>query len=91
MRRGKLTPDIWPMGRTQYGQLTTISLRPDGGYINEMSVNPAVSLSTIGLTEHPYISFRICLKSDAAHPGGVNIFGEKYGDHPQGICMRVVY
>ncbi len=91
IRRGKLTPDIWPMGRTQYGMLTTISLRPDGGYINESLVNPKVNLSTVALDEHPYISFRICIKEDAANKGGVNIFGEKYGDYAQGISMRVVY
>lgn len=91
VRRGKCTPDIWPMGRTQYGLLTSISLRQDGGYINESPVNPAVSLSTVGLDEHPFISFKVCIKSDAVNIGGVNIFGEKYGDHPQGICMRAVY
>lgn len=91
VRRGKCTPDIWPMGRTQYGLLTSISLRQDGGYINESPVNPAVSLSTVGLDEHPFISFKVCIKSDAVNIGWVNIFGEKYGDHPQGICMRAVY
>ena len=91
VRRGKCTPDIWPMGRTQYGLLTSISLRQDGSYINESPVNPAVSLSTVGLDEHPFISFKVCIKSDAVNIGGVNIFGEKYGDHPQGICMRAVY
>lgn len=91
VRRGKCTPDIRPMGRTQYGLLTSISLRQDGGYINESPVNPAVSLSTVGLDEHPFISFKVCIKSDAVNIGGVNIFGEKYGDHPQGICMRAVY
>lgn len=47
--------------------------------------------NTVGLDEHPYISFKVCVKPNAANIGGVNIFGEKYGDHPQGICMRAVY
>lgn len=91
VRRGKLTPDIWPTGRTQYGMLTTISLRPDGGYINEVLVNPKINLSTVGLEKHSYISFKICIYEDATNKGGVNIFGEKYGDYPQGIGMRIVY
>lgn len=91
VRRGMLTPDIWPMGRTQYGMLTTISLRPDGGYINESLVNPKTDLNSVGLDEHPYISFKVCIREDATNVGGVNIFGEKYGDYPQGISMRVVY
>lgn len=79
------------MGRTQYGMLTSISLRPDGGYINEALVNSGTNLSTVGLDGQYYISFKICIREEAVNKGGVNIFGEKYGDYPQGICMRVVY
>ncbi len=91
MRRGRLTPDIWPMGRSQYGLMTTVSLRQDGGYINGALVNPAITPETAELDAHPYISFEIRAKPDAENAGGVNIFGEKYGDYPQGICMRIVY
>lgn len=91
VRRGKLTPDTWPLGRTQYGLLTTISLRHDGSYINEEPVNPLTTLDNVDLFEHLYISFEIKIKDDARNIGGINIFGEKYGDYPQGICMRIVY
>lgn len=46
---------------------------------------------TAQLDAHPYISFEIRAKPEAENAGGVNIFGEKYGDYPQGICMRIVY
>ena len=91
MRRGKLTPSTWPSGRTQYGLLVIISLRADGGYINGTLVNSQISLKSVDLTEHPYISFKIQIKDDAKNKGGINIFGEKYGDYPQGICMRIIY
>ncbi len=91
MRRGRLTPDIWPIGRSQYGLMVTVSLKPDGSYINGSLTNPDVTLKTAGLYDQAYISFEIRLKPDAVHPGGINIFGEKYGDYPQGICMRIVY
>lgn len=91
VRRGKLTPNTWPMGRTQYGLLTTVSLRPDGGYINENLVNARTTLDTVGLYDTHFIAFEIRIKADANHKGGINIFGEKYGDYPQGICMRIVY
>lgn len=29
--------------------------------------------------------------SVARYVGGINIFGEKYGDYPQGITMQMVY
>ncbi len=91
IRRGKLTPSCWPSGRTQYGLLTVVSLRPDGGYINGTLVNPQISLHLIHLEEQPYISFKIQIKENAKNKGGINIFGEKYGDYPQGICLRITY
>ena len=33
-RRGRLTPNVWPIGLTQYGFMTGVSLRKDGCYIN---------------------------------------------------------
>lgn len=91
IRRGKLTPSCWPSGRTQYGLLTVVSLRPDGGYINGTLVNPQITLHQIHLEEQPYISFKIQIKENAKNKGGINIFGEKYGDYPQGICLRITY
>lgn len=91
IRRGKLTPNVWPMGRSQFGLLTNISLRADGGYINKILVNPELTLDNAGLYDRPYVSFEIRIKDDAANQGGINIFGESYGDFPQGICMRIVY
>lgn len=90
-RRGNLTPAVWPAGRTQYGLLTTISLRPDGSYINGTLVNPDITLVNINLKEKPCISFRIEIKENAKNIGGINIFGKEYGDYPQGILMRIIY
>lgn len=91
IRRGKLTPAIWPSGRTQYGLLTTVSVKPDGGYINEILVNKQISLNKIHLEDSPYISFKIQIKEDAKNKGGINIFGSEYGDYPQGICLRIIH
>jgi predicted transcriptional regulator len=90
-RRGKLTPDRWPIGRTQFGLLTTISIRETGTYINEVLVNPSMTLEDLALFDTPYLSLRIEVKEDAKHVGGINLFGEKYGDYPQAIRMHLVY
>lgn len=90
-RRGKLTPAIWPNGRTQYGLLKTFSIRENGGYIDHMPVNPSISIKQLELDKCPYIALRIGIKEDAKHIGGINIFGEKYGDYPQGIIMTFTY
>ena len=38
-----------------------------------------------------YIPLRIGIHADAAHVGGINLFGEKFGDFAQGIVVRVGY
>lgn len=90
-RRGKLTPPAWPNGRTQYGILKTFSLREDGGYVDGEPVKRSVRLDDIKLKDKPYISLKIEIKEDARHIGGINVFGERYGDYPQGIVMNLVY
>lgn len=90
-RRGKLTPSAWANGRTQYGLLKSFSLRDDGGYLDGQRVNSLVCLEQIKLQEKPYISLKIEIKDSAKYIGGINIFGETYGDHPQGIVMRLSY
>jgi predicted transcriptional regulator len=34
---------------------------------------------------------RIGIKDTAKNIGGLNLFGEKFGDHPQNIQMRLDY
>lgn len=90
IRRGKLTPEVWPSGLTQFGLLTSVSLRQNGAYINKKPVNESISLENIDFTKDPYISFKIEIKENAENIGGINIFGEKYGDHAQNINLRIV-
>lgn len=90
-RRGRLTPPAWPNGRTQYGILKTFSVQENGGYLDGRLVNTRVTLDALNLHANPYISLRIEIKKDAQHIGGINLFGEKYGDYPQGVVMELVY
>lgn len=90
-RRGRLTPASWPNGRTQYGLLKTFSVRENGGYLDGQPVNPNVTLKDLDIQEKPYITLKIEVRKDAVHVGGINIFGEKYGDFPQGIVMSLIY
>lgn len=90
-RRGHLTPQSWPNGRTQYGILKTFSIREDGGYVDGERVNRHVNLAALSIQDNPYISLKIEIKDDAKNIGGINIFGERYGDYPQGIIMNLLY
>ena len=90
-RRGRLTPPVWPNGNTQYGFLKTFSVRENGSFLDGKPENPMISLKDLSLGEKPYISLKIAVLDNAKNAGGVNIFGEKYGDYPQGIIMNLTY
>lgn len=90
-RRGNLTPPVWPNGSTQYGLLKQFSVKKDGVFLNEHCVGKHVTLDDLRLLEHDFITLRIEIKENARNVGGLNLFGEKYGDYPQGIVMRLTY
>jgi predicted transcriptional regulator len=89
-RRGKLNPQWWPEGSTQHGLLKSWRVSENGSYIDEVRVSD-LKLAELSLDQQDYISVRIGIKEDAKNIGGINIFGEKFGDHPQNIVMRIDY
>lgn len=85
--RGKLNPSWWADSSTQHGLLKTWSVDMNRSAVdNERSAS--VTLTDLKLQEKPYVSFRIGIKPDAIHQGGINLFGKSFGDYPQGIIMR---
>ncbi|TQI68221.1 ArsR family transcriptional regulator [Clostridium sp. KNHs216] len=90
-RHGNYTPAGWQNGKTQYGILKTFSVRQSGGFLDGDLVNPHISLTQLNIQDRPYISIKIEIKETAQYVGGINIFGEKFGDYPQGILMRIIY
>ena len=89
-RRGKLNPDWWEDKNTQYGKLKVWTLEENGTYLDGKKVND-VSVTDYRLADGPFISVRIGVKEDAKHQGGVNLFGNSFGDYPQDIVMRILY
>lgn len=89
-RRGRYTPQIWSAGSTQYGLLTTWSVREDGCYINDELVGDT-TIHDLDFEQDKAILLRIGNKEEAQFVGGFNIFGEKYGDYHQNIIMSIEY
>lgn len=89
-RRGKLNPDWWPDKNTQYGVLKTWSITESGCYIDGSQASDK-ALSDFGLGKLEYISVKIGIKTDADHIGGVNLFGDCFGDYAQHIKMDIYY
>ena len=89
-RRGFNNPLWWSDGSSQYGLLKTFKITNEGSYIDE-NKSSNVKVEDLDVELNDYISIRIEVKKDAKYVGGVNIFGEKFGDFQQNIVLRVEY
>lgn len=84
-KRGTLNPAWWSTVRTQYGKLYVIEIDAQGTWLNSKKVS-AVSLDELQIKE-PYLSLIFQVRKDAKYPGGLNLFGEGFGEHPQAINL----
>jgi Predicted transcriptional regulator len=89
-RRGIHNPLWWSDGSTQYGMLKTFKITNEGSYIDEIKTSD-IRIEELDIEQCDYISVKIEVKKDANNVGGVNIFGEKFGDFQQNIILRVDY
>jgi predicted transcriptional regulator len=86
LRRGIYTPAFWPNGATQYGKLVTWTINNNGVFINMKNVSDT-PLSAFQIETNSHILMRLECKEDSEFCGGINLFGEKAGDHSQAIVM----
>ena len=89
-RHGRLTPSWWPELSTQFGFLKAWRVTQEGSYVENERIGD-VDIGALELDRHRHISVRIGVPQDAQNVGGINLFGESFGDHPQGIVLRVGY
>jgi predicted transcriptional regulator len=89
-RRGKLNPDWWPDKNTQYGMLKTWCITEQCCMLDDERTHTR-GLSEFALTEKDFISVKIGIKPEATSKGGINLFGESFGDFSQNIVMKIVF
>lgn len=87
-RRGRLNPAWWPDVSTQYGLLKNVRINESGIFLDEKKIS-SINISQLRIEDGDYFTIRIGVKDDADNPGGLNIFGEKFGDYEQAINVRV--
>ena len=87
-RRGRLNPDWWGNTLTQYGEYKVIKINELGCYDNDVKCSD-FTLADMDLANSNYISFKLGVQPDAVHMGGMNLFGEKFGDYEQSLIMSV--
>ncbi|KQX48518.1 MULTISPECIES: ArsR/SmtB family transcription factor [unclassified Paenibacillus] len=89
-RKGKLNPGWWSESATQFGLLKTLSVDGTMTAIDNVQVS-SVNLHQLVLGNNSFIDLRLGVKDDATHKGGINLFGNKFGDYEQGIVMKVFF
>jgi len=87
-KRGKLTPEWWKLAGSQYGLLKRWSVTKTGSFVDGVKVSDVV-ISDLGIRNHTSIKVKIGIKENAKNIGGVNIFGNSFGNYAQDIVMRL--
>ncbi len=88
--RGQLTPAWQWESDSQYGLLKVWQVTASGSQVDGVRVSD-VTLGDLRLHNAAHIDVRIGVKGDAGHVGGINLFGAKFGNHPQDILLRLRY
>ena len=87
--KGKYNPDWWPKRNSQYGLLKTIRIASDQTHIDG-DILSDVTLDDIDLSQH-LNELSIAVEADSQYVGGLTIFGEGFGNHPQDIKVTTFY
>lgn len=89
-RRGVLNPEWWPDVGTQFGQLKTWRVDARGCYLDHVRIADT-PLEAFGIQSADYFTVRIGVDATAQHVGGLNLFGQNFGDYPQDILLKYAY
>jgi predicted transcriptional regulator len=84
---GVYTPNWWRLG-TQHGLLKSVSVRPDGAYIDGIKLSD-VSTKVLAIGVGEEIRFKIACHETAEHCGGISLFGKQFGNYDQEIEVTV--
>lgn len=88
-RRGKYTPEYWPVTATQFGLLKNVTVNDRGVFLDNQLLHDNVIFSDLKLFDGTSIQLSIGIKDDAKYKGGLNLFGKNFGDYPQAIKMEL--
>ena len=86
-RKGKFSPENWPLNSTHFGLLKTITINQSGTFFERKQVAPH-TIESLGLRSEKSLKFKIEISEESVHCGGINIFGKNWGDYNQSILMK---
>lgn len=88
--RGIFTPDWWYDNWNQYGLLKVLTIDDQGTYIDGLKISD-VNILQFNLDYKSDIKFKFKVAEDAAHVGGLTIFGSQFGNYNQDIKVHITY
>lgn len=88
--KGIFTPDWWYHNWNQYGLLKLLVINSQGTFIDGLKISN-VTINDLSLTDKSPIRLKLEVKDDAAHVGGLTIFGKNFGNYNQDINVRINY
>ncbi|GGJ36522.1 ArsR/SmtB family transcription factor [Deinococcus roseus] len=88
--KAKLTPSWWSLDQTTHGLLKRWRITQEGSFIDGERLSP-VSIRDVNIQDAAHIEVKLGVKPDARHPGGMNLFGKRFGNYEQDIVMRTRY
>ena len=86
----QLQPAWWNSDQTTHGELKTWTVTGTGTLLNGAPLSDVV-VSQIDVPGRTHLSVRLGVKPEARNVGGLNLFGRKFGNHPQDLIMRLHY
>ncbi|MHA6484832.1 ArsR/SmtB family transcription factor [Paenibacillus sp. strain BS8-2] len=86
--KGKLTPHWWEAFNTQHGLLKTLHVTDIGTYMDGIKLSD-VTIQALPITAGEELLLRIESSEDAVHPGGVSLFGKRFGNYEQDINVTI--
>lgn len=83
-------PGWWESKDTQYGVLKRWRVTDEGASVDGIALSP-VTIADLDLGSRAPIRVRIGIRPDAAHAGGLNVFGRAFGNYQQDLVLLMEY
>ena len=88
--RGMFTPEWWPANWNQYGLLKLLVINRKGTFIDGLKISD-VTINMIDLDYKSNLHLKIAVEENAAHVGGITLFGKGFGNYDQDIKVAINY
>lgn len=90
LRPGVFTPKWWMVTNTQFGQLHNWTINRQGCFFDTRKTAD-YTIEDLHLEQAKYLKLKIGVYTGNGIAGGLNLFGENFGDYAQGIILKYGY